>query len=151
MRQAAVSLIEMSRKTVHYPRLHKFHSHLFLSKFSPAGSNHAHLLGPGALTKLVTFMLQGEDVLDIEFGTYGRDRGLQEAFLNINRCDRVLTINGLSPELCLPGGSTLLDSLCAESQDSRYKIPSSLFLESLRDHRAVDRTTLDKVLFSMNM
>ena len=143
--QAASTLIERSRRTVHYPKLRKDHPHLFISKFSPQGSNYSHLLGPGALTNLTAFMLGPQDVLGLEFGTYGRDRGIQEAFLNINRCDRVLTINGLRPELCIPGGSTLLDSLIVEGRSSRYKVPTLLHLESLQDHRAVDRTTLDKV------
>ena len=91
-------------------------------------------------------MLSNEDVLGLEFGVYGRDRAVAEAFLNINRCNRVLTINNLRPELCIPGGSTLLDSLCVEGRESRYQVPTLLHLEQLREHRAVDRTTLDKVL-----
>ena len=145
VRLYAADIFQRGRHTIHYPMLNKNHCHNFIGRYNRHQSTYPHLQGPRALNRLCEFMLSGSEVLDLEFGVFGRDKAIYEEFLLLNRADRCMEVNNLSVEKLFPGGPVLLDSLIVESAESRYKIPHKLYLEDLQAHRAVDRFSLNKV------
>ena len=94
---------------------------------------------------LSLFILTGTEAAGLRYGEAYRDQLLMGAFLDANYSDRPMRINRLTPERCVPGRIFLLDSLCFEATSSRYKFPSSIYFNELKNHRAVSWDTLKQV------
>ena len=91
------------------------------------------------------YELLGTEAAGLEYGEACRDQLIMNAFLNVNRSDRPMRLNRLSPEGTVPGRVFLLDSLCFDARSSRYKFPSYLYFDGLKNHRAVSWDTLKQV------
>ena len=145
IQELAADVHRRGRLTVHFPQLKSTHVHSLLSRWNDYGSKYPHLEAKGrALNPLCEFLLRDTGVVDDENAT---DDAIYSTFIGLNRAEYVLRVNQLPVSQACPGGPFLLDSLIVDSKTSRYKIPSSLYLENLRLHRGVDDHTLQQVMF----
>ena len=144
VQEITADVYQRGRQTIHFPQLKDTHVHSLLSKWNGYGCKFPHLEGQGrALNPLCEFMLRDTGIVDDEEASQS---DIYSTFIGLNRSELVLKVNQLPVSQSCPGGPFLLDSLVLDSKTSRYKIPSTLYLENLRLHRGVDDHTLQQVI-----